>query len=127
MFSEVTDELAMTSYTDDRTSRYFKDKSIREGLSSGFGNNCPEARLASARGRWMNGCGWSRGSAMWSLEKFILFDRGARKLTSQYRVREQLPREAFPDAGGPLSNPSDGLEIPAYITYPRVCRKRVCR
>ena len=28
MFSEVTDELVMTTYEDDRTRRYFKDKAL---------------------------------------------------------------------------------------------------
>ena len=118
MFSEVTDELAMTSYTDDRTRRYFKDKSfekdyawLRKKLPDrevGIGSRTLDERM------WL-----VTGFSDVEPGEIYLFDRGARKLTLQYRVREQLPREALSPMRAVRYKSSDGLEIPAYITYPK--------
>jgi dipeptidyl aminopeptidase/acylaminoacyl peptidase len=118
MFSEVTDELAMTSYTDDRTRRYFKDKEfekdyawLRKQLSGkevGIGSRTLNERM------WL-----VTGFSDTEPGEIYLFDRGARKLMLQYRVREQLPREALSPMRAVRYKSVDGLEIPAYITYPK--------
>ena len=41
LFSEVTDELALTQYQDDKLRRYFKDKGIRSRLPSGCKQSFP--------------------------------------------------------------------------------------
>ena len=118
MFSEVTDELAMTSYTDDRTRRYFKDKSIEKDY----------AWLAKQLpGREVGVGSRTRDERMWLVTGFsdvepgevYLFDRGDHKLTLQYRVREQLPRDALSPMRALQYKSVDGLEIPAYITLPK--------
>jgi len=48
-----------------------------------------------------------------------LFDRGTKKLTLQYRVREGLKREHLASMTPITYKSSDGLEIPAYLTLPR--------
>jgi dienelactone hydrolase len=48
-----------------------------------------------------------------------LFDRKAKKLTLQYRIREKLPREALASMQAVRYPSSDGLEIPAYLTLPK--------
>ena len=118
MFSEVTDELAMTSYTDDRTRRYFKDKRFEKdyawlrkklpGREVGIGSRTLDERM------WL-----VTGFSDVEPGEIYLFDRGARKLTLQYRVREQLPREALSPMRAVRYKSVDGLEVPAYITYPK--------
>ena len=48
-----------------------------------------------------------------------LFDRRRTKLTLQYRVREQLPRDALSPMRALQYKSVDGLEIPAYLTLPK--------
>ena len=118
VFSEATDELAITLYQDDRVRRYFKDK----GFEADF--------------RWLTGelpgKEVSRTSAtldeqLWLVNAFsdtepgetYLFDRKTRKLTLQYKVREKLPRESLAEMKPVQYKSSDGLEIPAYLTLPK--------
>jgi dipeptidyl aminopeptidase/acylaminoacyl peptidase len=51
-------------------------------------------------------------------ETFI-FNRKTKALTSQYKVRERLPREALSPMTTVRYKSSDGLEIPAYLTIPK--------
>ena len=48
-----------------------------------------------------------------------LYDRAAKKLTLQYRVREKLPREHLASVKPVRYKSSDGLEIPAFLTLPK--------
>src|SRR5207249_3213598 len=48
-----------------------------------------------------------------------LFDRKARTLTVQYKLREELPRASLAPMSTIAYKSSDGLEIPAYLTLPR--------
>jgi dipeptidyl aminopeptidase/acylaminoacyl peptidase len=117
-FSEATDELVMTSYTDDRTRRYFKDKAFEtdykwlEGKLPGM-----EIGLASRTRdeRW-----WlvvARSDA--DPGQTYLFDRKTRGLTPQYKIRENLPRTSLAPMKAIRYASSDGLEIPAYLTLPK--------
>lgn len=49
----------------------------------------------------------------------VLFNRKARTLTPQYRIRENLPRESLAQMKPVQYRSSDGLEIPAYLTLPK--------
>ncbi len=48
-----------------------------------------------------------------------LFDRKAKKLTLQYRLREKIDRAALAPMKPVAYKSSDGLEIPAYLTLPK--------
>ena len=51
-------------------------------------------------------------------ETFV-FDRKTKQLTSQYKIREKLPREALSPMTPVRYTSKDGLEIPAYLTVPK--------
>ena len=51
-------------------------------------------------------------------ETFV-FDRKTKQLTSQYKIREKLPREALSPMTPVHYTSTDGLEIPAYLTVPK--------
>ena len=48
-----------------------------------------------------------------------LWDRKAKTLTLQYRIREELPRESLSKCQPYHFKSSDGLDIPAYLTLPK--------
>jgi dienelactone hydrolase len=118
VFSEASDELAITTYDDDHVRRYFKDKAF-EADFKWLGARLPGKELG-------------RGSStldeqVWLVSAFsdtepgetYLFDRKTHKLTLQYKVREKLPRESLAEMKPVRYKSSDGLEIPAYLTLPK--------
>jgi dipeptidyl aminopeptidase/acylaminoacyl peptidase len=119
LFSEATGELVATSYQgDERTRRYFKDKSVEAdykwleaklpGKEISLGSRTDDERvwLVTAAGDTEPG-------------EAYLFDRKTRRLTAQYRIREKLTREALAPMQAIRYTSSDGLEIPAYLTLPK--------
>jgi dipeptidyl aminopeptidase/acylaminoacyl peptidase len=118
LFSEATGELIGTSYQDERTRRYFKDKSVEAdykwleaklpGKEISLGSRTDDERM------WL-----VTASADVEPGEAYLFDRKTRVLTAQYRIREKLPREALAAMRAIRYTSSDGLEIPAYLTLPK--------
>lgn len=117
-FSEVTDELTLTTYTDEKTRLYFKDKALEADykfLQSKFPGK--EISLGSH----------SLDEQAWLISAFsdtepgetYFFDRKTKKLTLQYKVRENLPRTSLSTMQPIRYKSSDGLEIPAYLTLPK--------
>ena len=118
IFSDANDELALTTYTDDKTRRYFKDKTLEAdykwlqsklpGREIGLGSHTRDEQLwlISATGDTEPGSTY-------------LFDRKAKKLTLQYVIREKLPRGSLSSMQPIRYKSSDGLEIPAYLTLPK--------
>jgi dipeptidyl aminopeptidase/acylaminoacyl peptidase len=118
VFSEATDELALTAYEDDRIRRYFKDHSFEAdykwlaeklpGKEIGVASRSADEQLwlVSAHGDTEPGDNY-------------LFDRKTHTLTHQYKVREKLPRESLAAMRAVRYKSSDGLEIPAYLTLPK--------
>ena len=117
-FSEVTDELVATTYLDDKPRWYFRDKALEADF------RLLEKKLA---GRTVN-----LGSSTADEQMFIVsatsdvepgetfvFDRKTKQLTSQYKIREKLPREALSPMTPVHYTSTDGLEIPAYLTVPK--------
>ena len=117
-FSEVTDELVATSYEDERSRIYWKDKSFEAdyklvqkqlpGKEIGFGSSTMDERL------WLV----SANSDTEPGETY-LFDRQTKKLTLQYRIRETLNRDYLAPMKAVSYKSSDGLEIPAFLTVPK--------
>jgi dipeptidyl aminopeptidase/acylaminoacyl peptidase len=117
-FSEATEELVATTYDDDRRRIYFRDKGVEADYAM-LGKQLPgkEIDVMSATaddGRWL-----VAASSDVEPGEAYLFDRGTKKLTLQYRVREKLPREALAPMTTLRYKSSDGLEIPAYLTLPK--------
>jgi len=118
IFSDATDELVATSYEDDRTRLYFRDKAFEADyklLETKIGDK--DIRRTSS----------SHDESLWIVAAtsdtdpgtVYLFDRKTKKLSVEYVVRERLPRESMATMTAIRYKSSDGLEIPAYLTLPR--------
>lgn len=117
-FSEVSKELILTTYEDDKVHRYWKDKGFEadykwlqgklpnKEISIGSSTKDENLLIISAYSDTEPG-------------EIFLFDRKNKKLTSQYKIREKLPREVLAEMKPIRYKSSDGLEIPAYITLPK--------
>jgi dienelactone hydrolase len=118
VFSEATDELALTTYDDDKVRRYFKDKSFEadfKWLTTKFpGKEISRTSSTLDEKVWLVGA-----SSDTEPGETYLFDRNTHKLTLQYKVREKLPRESLAHMTPVHYKSSDGLEIPAYLTLPK--------
>ncbi len=117
-FSDLTKELVLTAYEDDRTRVYFRDK----GWEADY-----KLLLKKLPGREIN-----FGSMTSDEQKMLVsassdtdpgtnyfFDRKTKKLTVEYVSREKLPREQMASMKPIRYKSSDGLEIPAYLTLPK--------
>jgi dipeptidyl aminopeptidase/acylaminoacyl peptidase len=117
-FSEATDELVETDYSDDRDRRYFKDPAFEADY------RWLETKFP---GREISVTSTTRDDAEWLIAAYgdtepgetYLFERATRNLTFQYKIREKLPREALAPMQAVRYKSSDGLEIPAYLTLPK--------
>lgn len=117
-FSDKKKELISTSYTDDRTRHYFKDKEFGARYDSLLKDFAPlRISLRSP----------SLDEKYWLLTTYsdvepgvvYLYNWETNELQLQYHVRPEIPREAL-STMEPISYPSsDGLEIPAYLTLPK--------
>jgi dipeptidyl aminopeptidase/acylaminoacyl peptidase len=117
-FSEATDELVATLYSDDRERRYFKDQAFEadyQWLETQFpGREISVVSSTVDERQWLI-------SAHGDVEpgETYLFNRDSRTLAFQYKVREKLPRESLAPMQSVRYKSSDGLEIPAYLTLPK--------
>lgn len=117
-FSDLTDEILLTAYTDERIRRYFKDKALEADY---------ELLKKKLPGKEVGFASSTRDERLWLVSAFAdtepgethLFDRTSKELTLQYRVREKLPREHLASMTSIRYKSSDGLEIPAYLTLPK--------
>ena len=117
VFSDVTNDLIATSYEDERTRIYWKDKTWEKDY------NLIKSKLP---GQEISPSGTTNDERLWMVvassdrepgERY-LFDRNTKNLTFQYRAFDKLPRESLA-ARKPISYSStDGLVIPAYLTLP---------
>lgn len=118
LFSEVSDELVLTTYQDDRVRRYFHDKKLESdyqwlktqlpGKEVGLGSRTKDETmwLVSANGDTEPG-------------QTYLFDRAKRTLTPQYKIFDKLNRADLAPMKSVRYKSSDGLEVPAYLTLPK--------
>jgi len=118
VFSDLTDELILTSYDDERERIYWKDKAFEAdykllqkqlpGKEIGLGSSTTDEQL------WL-----ITASSDTDPGTRYLFDRKTKKLTLQYRSREKLNRDHLASMKAVTYKSSDGLEIPAYLTLPK--------
>ncbi len=116
--SEADHRIFYTSYEDDRERRYFRDKQFEKDFKL-LESKLPgmEVRLGSA----------SADENIWIVNavsdvepgQAFLWNRKAKSLDVQYKVREDLPREALSPRQPYHFKSSDGLEIPGYLTIPK--------
>jgi dipeptidyl aminopeptidase/acylaminoacyl peptidase len=117
-FSEVSDELISTSYTDERQRIYWKDKSFEADYKL-LQKKLPDKEVVFSDS--------TKDERLWLITAYsdtepgerYLFDRQTKSLTLQYRIREKLPRTAMAPMKPVRFKSSDGLEIPAYLTLPK--------
>ncbi len=117
-FSEVTDELIFTSYTDEKTRRYWKDKKF-------------EADYKYLQGKLPNKeigfFSTTNDERMWLVAAYsdtepgetFLYNRDTKDLKSQYKSRDKINRADLAPMQSITYKSSDGLEIPAYLTLPK--------
>jgi dipeptidyl aminopeptidase/acylaminoacyl peptidase len=117
-FSDMTDELIATVYTDDRTRIYWKNKDyekdynhIKKSLGDRdvyFASSTKDEQkfIVSTTSDVDPGTTW-------------LFDRKTRNLSTLYQIREKLDRKSLSPMKPIRYKSSDGLEIPAYLTLPK--------
>jgi dipeptidyl aminopeptidase/acylaminoacyl peptidase len=118
VFSEVSDTLLATIYEDERERIYFKDK-VFEADYKNVQKQLP--------GKELNFTSSTKDEKLFILAanadtdpgSVYLFDRGTKKLTLQYQVREKLNRAYLAPMKAVRYPSSDGLEIPAYLTLPK--------
>ncbi len=116
--SEVDYRILFTQYEDDRYRLYFRDKEFEKeyhwlqsklpGKEIGFGSRSKDENL------WIV----SAYSDTEPGETYV-WDRKAKTITLQYRIREELPRESLSERKPYHYKSSDGLDIPAYLTLPK--------
>ena len=117
-FSNVSKQLIATTYTDDKTRTYWKDKQFEADY------NLIKKRLGDREIAF--------GSSTSDESKFVVstfsdvdpgtiwvFDRKTKNLSTLYTVREKLPRASLSPMKPVRFKSSDGLEIPGYLTLPK--------
>ena len=118
IFSEATGDLAGTMFEDERRDYYFRDKSFAAGFkvlqSKLHGMDIELMSRTSDERFWLVNASSDREPG-----EIYLFDRKSHRLTLQFKVRENLPRESLAEMKPVHYKSSDGLEIPAYLTLPR--------
>lgn len=118
LFSEATDELVETWYIAARVKTYYKNKAFGDDVHW-IENKFPDHEILVVSR--------TKDEQLWLVTavsdtepgETMLFDRKARLLTPQYKVREKLPRADLAQMKPVSYKSSDGLEIPAYLTLPR--------
>jgi dipeptidyl aminopeptidase/acylaminoacyl peptidase len=118
VFSDVSNELVATSYTGDRRRLYFKDKKF-EADYKWLQSKLPNKEV--------NFGAHTNDENLWVINassdnepgETYIFNRTAKTLDLQYKVREKLPRPALASVESIRYQSSDGLEIPAYLTLPK--------
>jgi len=116
--STVDYHVYFTRYEDDRSRLYFKDKEFEKEY------HWLESKLP---GKEINFGARSKDENVWIVSassdrepgETYLWNRKAKTLDLQYRIREELPRESLSERKPYHFKSSDGLEISAYLTLPK--------
>lgn len=117
-FSEVTDELTAVTYLDDKRRIVFKSKELAADYK------WLEGKMP---GKQVNVVSKTSDETKWLVSftgdtepgETFFYDRKAKKLLPQYKMREKLDRAALSSMTVVRYPSSDGLEIPAYLTLPK--------
>ena len=118
VFSDVSNELLGTVYNDDKVNIYWKDKNYERdykwlqkklpGMEISFSSSTADENLYTIDASSDDDPG-----------EVYIFNRKNKKLTRQYKIRENIPRKSLAKMTPIRYESSDGLEIPAYLTVPK--------
>ena len=113
--SDIDYHVYFTRYQDDRNRLYFRDKEFEKeyhwlqsklpGKEIGFGAQSKDENI------WI-----VNASSDTEPGETYVWNRKAKSLVLQYRIREELPRESLSERKPYHFKSSDGLDIPAYLT-----------
>lgn len=119
-FSDVTHQLQLTSYYDDRLRRYFKDKAVEADFKL-LQQKFPGRQISWAGSTSDEQKVLINVTSDVRVPDVYLFDRKTKKLVYQYTPRPKLKQyEAYLNPMQAIRyKSSDGLEIPAYLTVPK--------
>jgi dipeptidyl aminopeptidase/acylaminoacyl peptidase len=116
--SDVDYRILFTQYEEDRARLYFKDKEFEKEYHW-LQTKLPDKEIAfGAR---------SKDENIWIViahndtepgETYV-WNRKAKTLVLQYRIREELPRTSLSERRPYHFKSSDGLDIPGYLTLPK--------
>lgn len=116
--SKMDHRILFTEYEDDSFRRYFKDRDFKNdfhwlqsrlpGLDIHFG-----ARSSDENTWIVSGYSDTEPGVVY------VWNRRGKNLSEQYRVREEIPRNALAARKPYHYKSSDGLDIPAYLTLPK--------
>jgi dipeptidyl aminopeptidase/acylaminoacyl peptidase len=116
--SDLDYHIFFTRYEDDRYRLYFKDKAFEQ-----------EYRWLQSKlpGKEIGFGARSKDENIWIVNAYsdtepgetYVWERKAKTLALQYRIREELPRVSLSARGAFHFKSSDGLEISAYLTLPK--------
>ena len=116
--SDVDYRVLFTRYEDDRVRLYFKDKEFEKEYHW-LQTKLPDKEIVfGAR---------SKDENIWIVNahndtepgETYVWNRKAKTLVLQYRIREELPRTSLSERKPYHFKSSDGLDIPAYLTLPK--------
>lgn len=124
LFSDLSNELVATIYRGDKMRFYFRDSSTEEDYHF-LKQRFPEEEL--------NISSLTKDEQKWLIHvnsdvdpgTAYLFDRTTKELSFQYRPRPNLPSEHLANMQPVRYNSFDGLEIPAYLTVPKVAHEQL--
>jgi dipeptidyl aminopeptidase/acylaminoacyl peptidase len=118
LFSEATDELVGTAYVDDKVRVYWRDAKRKAGYEF-LQTKYPNREIAVPSRTQDERLALVALTADTEPGEYVLFDYETRAITPQFRIREDLPREALAAMQSIRYPSSDGLQIPAYLTLPK--------
>jgi dipeptidyl aminopeptidase/acylaminoacyl peptidase len=116
--SEVDHRILFTDYEDDTVRRHFRDKPFEKDYRW-LQSKLPGQQIAFGAA--------SADENLWIVTAYsdtepgvtYVWNRKSQGLTLQYRVREELARDALAQRKPYHYRSSDGLDIPAYLTLPK--------
>lgn len=119
LFSDVSNEIILTTYDDDKPRVYFRDKSFEKDYDN--------IRKKVGGKHEINFQSATKDEQKWIVVSYSdidpgtvwLYDRKTKNLSTLYVIREKIPREAMSEMKPIRYKSSDGLEIPAYLTLPK--------
>jgi len=124
-FLAATDELVATSYEDERTRVYFRDKALEADYRL-LQQKLPGKDLAIRLVDVGRPARLITPPADTDPGSRYLFDRRTKKLTLEYRCATAAARAHGGDEGDPLQV-LGRLEIPAFLTLPKGVAAKPCR
>ena len=105
---------------------YTSRQGIREGISTGCKSKLPGKEIAFGAQSKDENIWIVNASSDTEPGETYMWNRKAKRLTLQYRVREEFPRESLSARQPYHFKSSDGLDIPAYLTLPKGFDRRTC-